>query len=36
MWWAPYLVLAVSLLLTAVAAYYVAQTAEAQDRLRFE
>jgi PAS domain S-box-containing protein len=34
--WVPYLVLAGSLLLTAVAAYYVAENAEAQDRLRFE
>jgi PAS domain S-box-containing protein len=34
--WVPYLVLAGSLMLTAVAAYYVAANAEAQDRLRFE
>ncbi len=34
--WVPYLVLAGSLLLTAVAAYYVAANAEAHDRLGFE
>ncbi|HEU4596866.1 MAG TPA: CHASE domain-containing protein [Pyrinomonadaceae bacterium] len=34
--WFPYLVLAGALLLTAVAAYYVAANAGAQERLRFE
>ena len=34
--WVPYLVLAVALLVTASAAYYVSATTETRDRLRFE
>ncbi|MCA1632966.1 MAG: CHASE domain-containing protein [Acidobacteria bacterium] len=34
--WVPYLVLAVALLVTASAAFYVSATTEARDRLRFE
>ena len=34
--WIPYLVLALMLLLTGLASYYVRVTAEAKDRLRFE
>ncbi|MGB7926374.1 MAG: CHASE domain-containing protein [Pyrinomonadaceae bacterium] len=34
--WVPYFVLAVALLLTVLAAYYVSATAEARDRLQFQ
>src|ERR1044072_1397216 len=34
--WVPYFVLAVALLLTLLAAYYVSRTAEARDRLQFQ
>lgn len=34
--WAPYFVLAVALLLTVLATYYVARTAEAKDQLKFQ
>jgi signal transduction histidine kinase len=34
--WSPYFVLAIALLLTAGATYYVAMTAQAKDQLRFE
>lgn len=34
--WAPYFVLAVALVLTLLAAYYVSHTAEVRDRLQFQ